>query len=202
MGSSSNPLGSGESNANNGQNFSNNLYLLGQNQQQYAATEGSGTSLINSAQQGLGAAQNYEEGVLSGNRSDILATEAPEISSLLTSYDSTRKAEAQLQPRGGGRSADLNELPYKELGDVNKLIQTARPEAAKELTSTASAEGYLGSSEEALAASDVNTSLNFLLGKAGVQLDSAKLQSQEGQQLGQAIGTALPQLLLAAGIGG
>jgi hypothetical protein len=199
MGSSSNPLGSGEP---SGPSGANNLTLLGYNQNQIVGSTNTGNELINSAQQGLGAAQNYEEGVLSGNRSDILATEAPEISSLLTSYDSTRKAEAQLQPRGGGRSADLNELPYKELGDVNKLIQTARPEAAKELTSTASAEGYLGSSEEALAASDVNTSLNFLLGKAGVQLDSAKLQSQEGQQLGQAIGTALPQLLLAAGIGG
>jgi hypothetical protein len=152
------------------------------------------TNVLN-ASSNLDAAANYDLGILSGDRSKILATEAPEISSLLSSYDAARKSSGELAPRGGGRSAYLNELPYKEAGDVNKLVEQARPAAAKNLTETADAQAYLGESEQQTVANDVNSSLQFLLGKAGVQLNSAQLQGQQGAGIGQALGQALPQLL-------
>ena len=141
---------------------------------------------------------NPTAGILSGDRSKILATEAPEISSLLSSYDAQRKAQGELQPRGGGRSAYLNEQPYKEAGDVNKLIERARPEAAKNLTQTSEAQSYLGQAEQGLALSDVQSSLQFLLGKAGIQLDSAKLQGEQGAAMGQAAGSTAAQLVMMA----
>jgi hypothetical protein len=193
-----NYLGQGEP---SGPTGANNLTLLGYNQDQIVGTQAVGNSLVSSAESGLGDVQNYETQILSGNRGDILSAEAPEISSLLTSYDSQRKAQAELQPRGGGRSATLNEQPYKELGDVNKLIESARPQAAQQLTQTASAEGYLGAEEQGIAANDVSTSLNFLLGKTEVQIDAAKFQGEQGQALGNSIGAAIPELLALAGGG-
>lgn len=175
--------------------YANNLYLLGQNQLQDKTAIPTGQQNVTSASSNLSQAANYESGILSGNRDTVLATEAPEISSLLSSYDSARKASAQLAPRGGGRSSYLNELPYKEAGDVNSLIQKARPEAAKALTQTANAQALLGESEQSLAGSDINSSLNFLLGKAGVQLNTQQLQGQQGQAAGQA---AAQLLMLAA----
>ena len=85
---------------------------------------------------------------------------------------------------------------------MNKLVESARPEAAKNLTSVASAQSYLGEAEQSIAAQDVSSSLSFLLGKAGIQLDSAKLQGEQGAALGQSLGAALPQLLQAAAVAG
>ncbi len=194
MGSMSAPLG-GTPFGDQSNSFANNLSLLGYNQKQADFANPTGNASVTNASGNLATAANYDLGILSGDRSKVLATEAPEISSLLSSYDAARKSAGQLTPRGGGRSATLNELPYKEAGDVNKLVQEARPRAAKDLTGVAEAQTYLGGQEQNLAANDVNSSLQFLLGKAGVQLDQAKLRNESGQAIGQAIGEALPQLL-------
>jgi hypothetical protein len=191
-GSSTDPLGSGEP---SGPSFANNLTLLSYNNQQADTANKAGNTNVSNASGNLSAAANHDLGILSGDRSQVLAAEAPEISSLLSSYDSARKSTAELAPRGGGRSEQLNELPYKEAGDVNKLIETARPQAAKDLTQVAGEQTYLGTSEQGIAANDVNSSLSFLLGKADVQMNSSILQGQQGQQMGQALGQAIPQLL-------
>ena len=213
MGSAANPLG-GAPGTNPASSFDNNLYLLGQNQQQNqgllnpqgAANVTSASGNLDTAATQLKNVAAYDTGILSGNRETVLATEAPEISSMLASYNQQRQAAGQLQPRGGGRSAFLNEQPYKELGDVNKLIESARPAAAKDLTSASSAltgvanaESYLGTAEEQLAANNVSTSLNFLLGKSGVQLQSAQLTQQNGAALGASIAQLLPLLTAGAG---
>ena len=191
-GSNTNPLGTGEP---SGASYANNLTLLGVDQAQANVANPVGNTNVLNASSNLATAANYDLGILSGDRSKILATEAPEISSLLSSYDAARKSSGELAPRGGGRSAYLNELPYKEAGDVNKLVEQARPAAAKNLTQTADAQAYLGESEQQTVANGVNSSLQFLLGKAGVQLNSAQLQSQQGAGIGEALGQALPQLL-------
>jgi hypothetical protein len=202
MGSTANPLG-GAPGTNPASSYDNNLYLLGENQQQAQNTaQPVGNQNVGAASTNLGAAANYDLGILSGDRSQILATEAPEISSLLSSYDAARKSAGQLTPRGGGRSAELNELPYKEAGDVNKLVESARPEAARNLTQIANSQALLGEGEQQIASNDVQSSLSFLLGKAGVQLNEAQLQSQQGQLLGQSVGAALPQLLTLLQSGG
>lgn len=195
-GSNTDPLGSGEP---SGATYANNLTLLGEFQQQNQdLLAPTGASNLNAASGNLANVAQYEQGILSGDRQQILATEAPEISQILKSYDTTRKAQAELEPRGGGRSATLNELPYQEAGDVNKLIEQARPQAAQTLSQVAGEQAQIGESAESLFASNVNSSLSFLIGKAGVQLDSATLQSEQGAQLGQAIGLALPELLTLA----
>ena len=194
MGSMSAPLG-GAPYGDQSKTFANNLALLGYSQQQTDLANPVGNANVVGASGSLSTAANYDLGILSGDRSKVLATEAPEISSLLSSYDAARKSAGQLTPRGGGRSATLNELPYKEAGDVNKLVQQARPEAAKNLTQVAGAQTYLGTAEQSQASSDVNNSLQFLLGKAGVQLDQAKLQGEQGQALGASIGAAIPELM-------
>jgi hypothetical protein len=181
--------------------FANNLYLLGANQQQQQVAGPTGNANVGAATTSLGAAANYDLGVLSGDRSQILATQAPEISSLLSSYDAQRKAQGELNPRGGGRSAFLNEQPYKELGDVNKLVESARPEAAKNLTQVGEAQSYLGTQEQQVASADVQNSLNFLLGKAGVQLNYDQFNAQQQQALGSAAGGAAAQLLMLAAAG-
>jgi len=197
-----NPLG-GRAYGDQSQSWNNNLFLLGQLQNQTGVTTPTGATNVENATGNLGQAAQYESQILSGDRSTVLSAAQPELSSLLSSYDSARRAAGQLQPRGGGRSQILNELPFREAGAANELIQRVRPQAAKELTATASAQGYLGAEEQSLSQQAISTSLSFLLGKAGIQLDSARLQGEQGQALGAAIGQAIPQLLqlLTAGAG-
>ena len=192
-GSSTDPLGSGEP---SGASFANNLTLLGVNQEQNQFAGPAGNAGVQAAQSNLNTAANYDLGILSGDRSKILATEAPEIGSILSSYDTARRAAGELTPRGGGRSETLNELPYKELGDVNKLIEKARPEAANDLSRVAGEQAVVGTSEQQLASSDVQNSLDFLLGKAGAQLNSAQLQGEQGASIGAALGQTAAQLIM------
>jgi hypothetical protein len=165
--------------------FANNLSLLGYNQNQADVAGPLGNAEAGAAATNLGTVSNYDNSILSGNRTTVLSAEAPEIGSILSGYDTARKASAELAPRGGGRSASLNELPYKEAGDVNKQIEKARPQAAQQLTQVAGEQAGLGTAEQGIAASDVNSSLDFLLGKAGAQLDWANLDIAQGQQIGQ-----------------
>ncbi len=191
-----NPLG-GRPYGDLSSSYLNNNYLIGELQKQSTVAAPTGNAQVSAAASNLGQAGAYESGILSGDRSTVLATAAPEISSLLSAYDNSRKAAGQLTPRGGGRSQILNELPYKEAGDVNALVQKARPQAAQQLAKVGEAEGYLGATEQQLAQNDVNSSLSFLLGKAGVQLDWAKFNQANSQDLGKAIGQAIPQLIQA-----
>lgn len=154
-----------------------------------------GQQNLTGGQRNLGSVANYDLGILSGNRNQILATESPEISSLLADYDRTRKAASQLQPRGGGRSALLNELPYKQVGDVNQLIQQARPRAAQQLAGVGAEQASIGLSEQELFSQNVGTTLSYLLGKGGLDLEKQQLNGQ----LGQAIGQAAMMALMAAG---
>jgi hypothetical protein len=193
-------LGTGAPYGDQSSSFSNNEYLLGVNQAQQQQATPLGQQNITGATQNLAQAGKYQSDILSGNRETVLGAQAPEISSLLTSYDTARKSAGQLTPRGGGRSQILNELPYQEAGQVNQVIQKARPEAAKGLTQTAEAQGYIGATEQQIAAADVSNSLQFLLGKSAQQLNWAQFDAQQSAALGQAIGQAIPQLLaLGAG---
>lgn len=195
----SDPLG-GTPYGDQSKSYANNLYLLGQNQALDTTALPTGQQQVQAGVTNLGQVANYDLGILSGNRGTVLQTEAPEISSMLAGYDQSRKAAAQLAPRGGGRSQFLNEQPYKEAGDVNKLIQQARPQAAKDLTQVATQQATIGQQQEQLAAQDINNSLQFLLGKSEQQLNWAKFDAQQSSALGSAIGGTITQLatMLAA----
>ena len=184
--------------------YLNNAYLISGPVQQQSEFAGQvGNQNVVQASANLSDAANYDLGVLSGNRGTVLATEAPEIGSILSSYDTARKAAGELTPRGGGRSATLNELPYKEAGDINKQIEQARPQAAQNLSDVAGKQAALGSTEQNLSQSDMSTTLDFLLGKSANQLDWTKFDTANGAALGQSIGSAAAQLLsLIPGLSG
>src|SRR5947208_1730502 len=93
-----------------------------------------GVSDLRGGRLGLGESAKYYEGILSGDRQKALETVAPEAGSILSAYDTAKRAASEFSPRGGGRNAALQELPYRESGDITSLLQKVRPEAAKELT--------------------------------------------------------------------
>jgi hypothetical protein len=94
-----------------------------------------------------GGPLNFFQALLSGDRNAILAALNPEVDSLTSQYDTGRKTAEEFAPRGGGRGAALEELPFRKAGDINKLVSGARLTGASGVESIASLLGNIGTSE-------------------------------------------------------
>jgi len=89
----------------------------------------------------------YYSDILSGDRQKMLEAQAPEVSNIMSGYNAARKAGSEFTPRGGGRVQSLEEAPYKEAGDVTRLLEQSRPGAAQALTQISGLLSDLGISE-------------------------------------------------------
>jgi len=114
----------------------------------------------------------------------------PEISSLTSQYDTGRATAEEFAPRGGGRAAVLEELPFQKAGAIENLIQGAQVTGAEGVSAISQLLGNIGLGEIGVTSSTAASTFG--------QLESAQQnQQQQAQQAGQAIGTVIA--LLAAG---
>src|ERR1700690_2771485 len=81
---------------------------------QFGLTQAEGT--IPAATSALKQPLNFFQALLSGDRNTIMSALSPEISSLTASYDTGRATAESFAPRGGGRAAALEELPFQKAG--------------------------------------------------------------------------------------
>jgi len=148
-----------------------------------------------SAQKAYNQVLPYEEGILSGNRADIMSTLSPEIGMLKDQYGQTQQNISKFTPGGGGQTTALSELPFKEEAQISNLINTARPQAANALTSIAGQMAGEGLQAGSLSLNAVADQINALLGKTAQDIP---LQ----QQTGAGIYQLLQGLLNGGGAGG
>ncbi|HEY5990853.1 MAG TPA: hypothetical protein VIV12_31325 [Streptosporangiaceae bacterium] len=80
---------------------------------------------------------------LLGGGPQMMEAIAPEVGTISAQYDTAKKAASQFAPQGGGRTALLGELPFRQQADVTRLIQQVRPKAAEGLRATAGDVGQL-----------------------------------------------------------
>src|SRR5213592_1781670 len=106
------------------------LQLSNQAQTQGLAAAG---PLLSLAPRTYGPVMDYWSRILSGNRGEMTSALAPEIEQIGQGYGTQTQAAANLMPRGGGRATLLSQLPYQQMGDIQRLMQTARPQAAQGL---------------------------------------------------------------------
>ena len=133
----------------------------------------------------------YYSDILSGDRQKMLEAEAPEVSNIMSAYNAARRSGSEFTPRGGGRVQALEEAPYKEAGAVTSLLQQARPEAAKEITSIAKNLQNLGLSEEFLGSEAFQAVMGYNLQQ---QKTRNELWSSIGQSAGGVLAAAIPYL--------
>lgn len=145
------------------------------------------------AKESLEPAANFWRGLLSGDRNAIMRAIAPEASTVLSQYDTARKTMAELAPRGGGRAESMAEMEWQKAGDLNRLIQRARPEAARELTAIGAQQAGVGENLLSMAGGSFGQQLNYLLAKGD---QSARQYGQLGYSLGR-----LLNVILGAGKG-
>jgi hypothetical protein len=101
-----------------------------------------GKELTEKAEGGFAPVMDYWRKLLGGGP-EMMEAISPEVGAISAQYDTAKRAASQFTPQGGGRTALLGELPFKQAGDVARLIQTVRPKAAEGLRATAGDVGAL-----------------------------------------------------------
>ncbi len=140
------------------------------------------------ASAGLSKVSDFFSALMSGDRNSILNVLAPEVDTLTSQYDTGRKTGEEFAPRGGGRGAALEELPFRKAGDINKLVQGAREKGAAGLTSVSSLFGQLGTSELGGGVNAANSAFG--------NIQDAKVNQQQQQAAaGSAIGGLIALLV-------
>lgn len=160
------------------------------------STYASGTALFDGP-------TRYNEDILNGDRNAALAQEAPDVRSILSQYDGARQALSEFAPRGGGRASGGSNLAFKQAGDINALLQRARPQASANLTNIGQILSSLGLSQEQLGLTGENYAAQDLLGRRGQNIQENANTQQILAGLGASIGKLLvPPAAAAAATGG
>lgn len=137
----------------------------------YALPEGK--KLLGEAESTLQKPLDYYSKLLSGNRQEMLQAEAPEINTMRGQTEQAKANIGKFTPQGGGQTALLSELPFRESAAETNLLNTVRPQAAKGLQEISSEQGALsgmvtgeGLQAENTALNAISDQINALLGKS------------------------------------
>lgn len=155
----------------------------------------SAKQLLPQAEAGLGAANRYYAPLLSGNRQAMMEAIAPEANTIISQYDTAKRAASEFAPRGGGRTATLAELPFAESGAITNLLNTVRPNAAGATADIGKTYGALASSLLTRNTGAASSLLNYSLQSRGQSFNQA-------EQIGGSIGTLLYNYLKNLGTSG
>ena len=156
------------------------------------------TGFLNQAQTGIQAPMDYYSKLLSGDKAAMAEAIAPEAQRIGSNYAMAANSARSNMARGGYASSTLANLPFKQAGETNTLLQLLRPNAAAAMGNLALGAGQLGNATgsnmiSALGAS--NQAGQGILG-TGTQQQGNLLQNQQAQQQqmyqqGQGIGSLL-----------
>ena len=179
-------------NAQNATNLSNNATGEGN------SDLSTGLGFLGNAQNGLGQAGSYFSNLLSGNSAATTSALAPDISRINDQNNNLLTAGSTLAPRGGGRSSQLFEQPFRAQSQISGLYNGVRPQAAQGLTQLSGVQGQLGLGEAGLGTNLLNTGINAL--QAGTNAasafgSSANSQKQQQNAAGMAGGLGIASLL-------
>ncbi len=154
-----------------------------------------GFNALKRASGAYGPVLDYLTKLLSGDRQSMLEAASPEVNSVLSYYDSARKALSETAPRGSGRSTAIAESRFAESGDITNLLSKVRPEAAKELTTLGTALGQIGVEELGVGRESVANVLQYLLGQGDLQLGLRSQDIKVGEEVGGGIGLLIGTIL-------
>jgi hypothetical protein len=132
--------------------------------------------LLPAAEADLGKAGQYYAGLLGGDRQKMMEAVGPEVNTILSQYDTAKRAAAEFSPRGGGRTQTLAELPFKESASITDLLQKVRPQAAAGAESVGAKEASLAAGLLPSGTSAAAQLLQYELGKQGMSFNQSMQQ--------------------------
>lgn len=149
-----------------------------------ADLSGAGTDLA-------GPIVEYFKKLTGGDPSAVMQATLPERAKVIDQYDTARQAIAQFTPRGGGQTAALAQSRFNQASDISNITATARREGMSQGSQLATYLTSLGLSAEQIASGDLNTIINAILSKQGLDLTSRGQNLGVLSSTGEALGTLL-----------
>lgn len=150
--------------------------------------ESQAATTLPAASSALQGPLSFFQALLSGNPQAIMSALSPQISSLTAQYNTGRQTAEEFAPRGGGRAAELEGLPFQEAGQIQNLVQGAQTEGAQGVEEVASLMTELGLGELG-ASTSAATSAN-----SAIQT-SLENEQQQASNTGSAIGSLIALLV-------
>jgi hypothetical protein len=83
----------------------------------------------------LGPLMKYLKDLVGGDEQALMEAIRPQAATVLSQYDTAKRAVSEFSPRGGGRTATLSELPFKASDALTTLMSGAKSDATKTLGS-------------------------------------------------------------------
>jgi hypothetical protein len=122
--------------------------------------------------QGAGAltqAQNFWSALLSGDTTQMMQAMQPEVGSILSQYDASRRMTSEFGPRGSGTAGAIAQSRFKEAGDISNLLASGKQAAAGNLGNLGSMLSNLGLGAAGASTSAAGTGISGLLSQEQIQ---------------------------------
>jgi hypothetical protein len=143
-----------------------------------------GQNLLGMATQGYQPVTDYYSKILSGNQGAMASALAPEIGQINRGFNTAQQTSATLTPRGGPRADIAGDQTFARQGAITNLFQTARPQAAQGLLSTAQSAAGAGSNILGQATNALYGSTVAGQSILGQQQQAVDLAAKQGQAIG------------------
>lgn len=134
---------------------------------------------------------DYFKKVLGNDPSAIMQATQPQRGRVIDQYDTARKSIANFAPRGGGSSEAYAGSYVSEGQDLSALTSQARTEATGQAAQLGTALEGLGLSAQQLQSADLNTIIQAILSKQGLDLIKSGQNKQMAAGLAEGLGTLL-----------
>jgi hypothetical protein len=145
--------------------FLNSITNMGAQQGSDVFSAGQGA--YQKGMQGFDPAMQYWQSILSGNKSEMESAVAPEKESIMDRYRATKKGLAKRGSRSGGTNEAVASAGFSEAGDIGRMFQTLRPQAAKESAGLADSYAKLGLAEQGIGLQEFMGVMQGLLQRRG-----------------------------------
>lgn len=129
-----------------------------------------GAGLVGQGQAALGPVLQQLMQIIQGNQTAVDTALAPQESSIISQYDTARRAIANFTPRGGGQTSALAGSRIAEAGKISDLRSSARTSAIGELASIGGTELSAGTSLESTGLQGLLASLQSAITERGQNL--------------------------------
>lgn len=151
----------------------------------------------------INPAVDYWTKLLSGDHSKIAEALAPEIQAIQAQDAQALQTTSTMAGRGGGRTAQLQQLPFATAGKEQNLVSSVRPQAAQALPQLGAVQGQLAGQIGQLGTAQTAAGGNVLNLASGTQLGVRGQDVSEDNANKSFVGNLLsPFVNQAAGLAG
>lgn len=159
--------------------------------QQATGAQATGQQMTATGSEALGPVLQYFRSLMSSDPQAMLQATQPERGRVIDQYDAARKAIANFGPRGGGTTSTLAQSRFDQAESLGDLTSGVRRSAAGSVAEIGTSLAGLGLTAQDLASRDLNTVINSVMAREGLNMQRRGQNMQMIGDIGETIGTLI-----------